>query len=66
MGLATLSRRAHLSQALKLGQATKYGDIVSNGPGRALGQATKHILSGPIIMAGALESIAIRCEVGAG
>jgi hypothetical protein len=46
MGLATQSRMAHLSQALKLGQATKHGVLVSNGPGRALGQATKHILYG--------------------
>ena len=34
---------ARLSQAPKLGQDTKHGVLVSNGPGRALGQATKHI-----------------------
>jgi hypothetical protein len=42
-GLATILRWAHLSQALKLGQATKHGAVDSNGPGRALGQGTKHI-----------------------
>ena len=41
-GLATILRWAHLSQAPKLGQATKHGAVDSNGPGRALGQGTKH------------------------
>jgi hypothetical protein len=42
-GLATILRWAHLSQAPKLGQATKHGVVDSNGPGRALGKGTKHI-----------------------
>jgi hypothetical protein len=44
-GLATILHWTHLSQALKLGQTTKHGTVDSNGPGRALGQGTKHIHS---------------------
>ena len=44
LGLATKSDVARLSQAPKLDQDTKHGVLVSNGPSRALGQATKHIL----------------------
>jgi hypothetical protein len=43
MGLATQSLMAHLSQAHALGSATKHCNLVSNGPGRALDQATKHV-----------------------
>jgi hypothetical protein len=43
LGLATKEDTARLNQALKLGQDTKHGMLVSNGPGRALGQATKRI-----------------------